>query len=58
MAQNLLSAFGNLGFFLAVKLEFEPSHSTKMYTLTELEKCMEILNDRNLEGKFVVKAVI
>lgn len=58
MAQNLLSAFGNLGFFLAVKLEFDPLHSTKMYTLTELEKCMKILNDRNLEGKLVVKVVI
>lgn len=55
MAQNLLSAFGLLS---GSEVEFDPSHSTKMYTFRKLEKCKEILNDRNFEGKFAAKAVI
>lgn len=58
VAQNLLSGFGNMDFFSVSEMEFDPSQSTKMYTLTELKKCIEIPNDRNFEGKFAVKAVI
>lgn len=46
------------GLLSGSEIEFDYSRSTKMYTLTELEKCIRILNDRNFEGKFAVKAVI